>query len=309
MDAAHRQPDGVAPDPDGSQRVPAKSAPTDPTDWPAPIVRAVEATAGAVAEVHRQFGLGARPVLRVDGPRGSVILKIDAHPRERRVYTTCATRLAAAGVPIPDLLLARTIDSTDWLVLEHIPRPLPRERWLADPAVLGVLGRLHDAAGVFDDLDDPFRPVWPTAANEAAASLLGPSLPGGFEHLERLRAEATPWLGGPTPISGDPNPRNWGVRMDGQPVLFDWERAGVGHGVVDLAITIPGLPSSAAAHRVLAARPGAGHVPPSSEMTRGMLLAKAWTIVELLAASTDTDELGSTQSWLEAEAGPWLATL
>ncbi|MDQ0220379.1 hypothetical protein ELQ35_19985 [Peribacillus cavernae] len=44
-------------------------------------------------------------------------------------------------------------------------------------------------------------------------------------------------------ISGDPNPTNWGVRNNGDLVLFDFERIGYGNPAIDLAITMPGFGS------------------------------------------------------------------
>ncbi len=67
-------------------------------------------------------------------------------------------------------------------------------------------------------------------------------LPGiESEALEQPQREhaaiSEPWCW----ISGDPNPRNWGLRADGTPVLFDWELFGPGTPATDLAIIVPGL--------------------------------------------------------------------
>lgn len=106
-------------------------------------------------------------------------------------------------------------------------------------------------------------------------------------------------------ISGDPNPTNWAVRMDGALVLFDWERFGAGTPALDLAITVPGLGDAAAYRRVATRYLEDQHVTaPSAEdaLTHDIAVAKVWTVVEYLSEGTGryADEVfRALPSWLE----------
>ena len=131
--------------------------------------------------------------------------------------------------------------------------------------------------------------------------------------LGRLRSEAQHWLDGDVLVSADPNPSNWGVRDDGSLVLFDWERVGLATAAVDVAITVPGLPRRdqvelvAAAYLAVQDRDHVAWSP--AQLTRGLLVVKAWTCVELLAEDRDDDRLVEVQTWLAAELPGWLASI
>jgi hypothetical protein len=217
--------------------------------------------------------MGGRAVWRVRGDRVTVVVKEDATPRELAFYAEVAPRLS--GVPVPLLLWGGTVDDTAWLVLEDVPHPLPRERW-ASPEVYTVLVSLHFSVAAYAALADPFP---------------FPGLPAV--------------LTGSTPVSGDPNPRNWAVRGDGALVLLDWERAGFATPAVDVAITLPGLPSpeDAVAATTAYRRAGGDSVDPEH-----VLLAKHWTARELLAENRDDDGLRATQAWLTDALPRWLET-
>lgn len=100
--------------------------------------------------------------------------------------------------------------------------------------------------------------------------------------LAVLQREAAPLFTARSVISGDPNPLNWGLSGDGELVLMDWERIGLGHPALDVAITMPGLPGLAEFERpALAYRSNDG----SEVSARRLMLAKLWTVVELLAST------------------------
>ena len=285
-----------------------------PTDWPAAVSDVVRRRVGTPRGSRRLTGLSGRAVVRVDGSDGSVVVKIDTHARELQFYATRAPVLAALGLGLPVVHYAARPDGPDgpaWLVLEHLPAPLPRERWVGDRAVMSSLAVLHRTVGVLDSIRDPFRPAWTTELTAAAADRLGPA----GDALSDLSDEAQPWLSGTTPISGDPNPRNWGVRADGRPVLFDWERIGFGHPAVDLAITVPGLPTMAETRTAALAylRASSGDGAPidagPTELSRALQLIKVWTAVELLADPRRGSGLDRTCDWLITHLPGWLGGL
>jgi aminoglycoside phosphotransferase (APT) family kinase protein len=79
-------------------------------------------------------------------------------------------------------------------------------------------------------------------------------------------------------ISGDPNPMNWGILENGEPVMFDWDRFGLGTPALDLAITVPRLGSRGDYEKVAATYCGK----PDDKLAREIALAKVWTIVDIL---------------------------
>jgi aminoglycoside phosphotransferase (APT) family kinase protein len=199
-------------------------------------------------------------------------------------------------VPIPALEAALTHERAGvfegWLVLEYVPRALPRARWRADAQVLGALARLHGCALPLEE-GDRFRPRWPEEWKGSVA--------GARAALERLRREALPLLEPGVWISGDPNPTNWGVRANREVVLFDWERFGRGHPALDLAITVPGLGGAADFEAVARAYERAGGTRVGA---RAIAVAKAWSVVEFLATAPP-----QASSALRESVPAWLDTL
>ena len=237
----------------------------------------------------------------VDGQSGAAVFRVTvglrtlvvkrARPSEWAFYDTAAPLLRHAGVGIPDRLWSLDLGDASWLVLEYIPRPLPRERWLADPATMVFLRRLHGAQLPSLDLPGGFRPAWSGSMTTAALD----TLPA--ERSERLRPimrrfqeEAGPLFEPRHPISGDPNPTNWGLRDDGTAVLFDWERFSHGTAALDLAITIPWLSESGAYRQVaaayLAAAPDGAEARQVAALARQVAVAKVWNVVEYLSLVT-----------------------
>jgi hypothetical protein len=97
-------------------------------------------------------------------------------------------------------------------------------------------------------------------------------------------------------------------------VLFDWERFCRGAPALDLAPLLPGLGTTET--RVELARTyldAAGRSATATEiaaLAREIGVAKAWNIVELLAAVADgTASAGPVVAWLRETAPAWLRSL
>ncbi len=102
--------------------------------------------------------------------------------------------------------------------------------------------------------------------------------------MQRYRQESAPLFEPRHPISGDPNPTNWGIRHDGTVVLFDWERVSAGTAALDLAISIPWLPDESAYHLMATAYLGPDHGTTAVSALNGQIaLAKVWNVVEYLS--------------------------
>ena len=237
-------------------------------------------------------GLTGRAVHRVKLEDRNVVVKANVAPREAAFYRNFAPVLNANGVRTPKLeMIAETGDET-WLVIEHIPNLLPKKRWLADPQVLETLRRLHEFK--FDHAPElAFRPTWTQAMNAHALQFLPKHLE---EKLEDFRALAQPLLEPRNLISGDPNPMNWGVLENGEPVLFDWDRFGLGTPTLDLAITVPGLGSRNDYEKVATTYLGK----PDTALTREIALAKVWVIVDVLGHVKETLVHERLQLFLES---------
>lgn len=254
--------------------------------------------------VDRLSGAGGSGAWRVSGARGAVIVKGSPDGRELHFYQCVAPQLRAGGVAIPELFWS----GANWLVMEAVPHPLPRSRWEGDPDVLATLARLHDHA---TDLDlgalQPFRPQWTAEMTDAALSCLPAEERGALRSsLLAIRERSGDLFAPRCFISGDPNPTNWGLRADGTVVLFDWERFGWGAPALDVAISMPGLPSpdGMAEERVASRYMEIGETPGSAhQFAADMRRAKLWTIVEFLGAHAEgkvAAEAGRTAAWLAA---------
>lgn len=245
---------------------------------------------GRPVDVTPLGGMSGARVFRATGPDGTVVAKGGASPLELAVYRELRSMMIAGGVRISTLHGVVEDGDRRWLVLEDVPAALPRDRWLADPEVMAMLARLHGLpASVIDAVPDRFRPAWTDEMDQSALDWLGedremPSI------LGVLRAEAAPLFAPLMPISGDPNPLNWGLSVNGELVLMDWERIGLGHPALDVAISIPGLPTvtdydlAAAGYRQ--ATEGIRVRDGLTVDARQLSLAKVWTVVEFLSESS-----------------------
>ncbi len=236
-------------------------------------------------------GLTGRAVHRVQLEDRNVVVKANVAPREAAFYRDFAAVLKAHGIRTPKLEMIAQSGNETWLVIEHIPAPLPDQRWLADSQVLETLRKLHEFK--FDHAPKlAFQPTWTQAMNSHALQVLPKHLE---EKLEEFRTLAQPLLEPRNLISGDPNPMNWGVLENGEPVLFDWDRFGLGTPALDLAITVPGLGSREEYEKVAATYRGR----PDLQLTREIALAKVWAIVDILGQVKETLVYERMQSFLQ----------
>jgi thiamine kinase-like enzyme len=218
-------------------------------------------------------GLSGCAVYRVQLKDCNVVVKANVAPREAAFYRDFAPILKA-HIRTPKLEMIAESNGETWLVIEHIPALLPKDRWLADPQMLDTLRKLHDFK--FDHAPKfVFQPTWTQAMNTHVLQFLPKHLEA---KLEEFRTLAQPLLEPRNLISGDPNPKNWGILENGKPVLFDWDRFGLGTPALDLAITVPGLGSRSDYTKVAATYRGK----PDDKLAREIALAKVWAIIDIL---------------------------
>jgi len=245
----------------------------------------IRAQFGEPRGVEHLGGLSGAAVLRLNFGTCTAILKQGAPAVELHVYGRLGELFRAHHVHMPRLLASGDAGGSPWLLIEDVPEPLSPERWLADAQVVAMLRRLHHI-----ELDpalippDRYRPRWDDDMTAAARSLFpGEDGVNLRAHLDRLRDRAQPLFEGKALLSGDPNPRNWAVRPNGDPVLFDWERLTLGSPALDLAITVPGFSSRADFERLALTYWGAAPATLLAARADDLVAAKAWSVVEFLS--------------------------
>jgi thiamine kinase-like enzyme len=197
---------------------------------------------GTPVECELLAGMGYGRAYKVETEKGVFVLKGAKEQRERLFYERIAPLVNAAGVPTPELLWSYQDDALSWVALEWLPRILPESRWQVDDEVFEKLALLHnldiDLNGIL-----PETIQWTGEMNQLALSVS----PRNFAEVNKSRLEdlcsrfqylfELNYF-----LSGDPSGRNWGIRENGQLVLFDWERFGFGMPQLDLADVAFGEP-------------------------------------------------------------------
>jgi Phosphotransferase enzyme family len=274
-------------------------------EWPDQVTAHLVADCGELKEVDRVAGQSRAEVWCARFERKTVIVKKTSVDREVDFYRVTAASLRKA-VPIPKLEWIYEGSEHSWLVLEHIPRALPRERWLADASILHSLYRLHSFS---QNVQTMFRPMWSEEMSGVAASFFPDLIKKELEPiLYRLRIDAQHLFDPLCYISGDPNPTNWALRLNGEAVLFDWERFGRGHPALDLAITVPGLGREEDFHRVAIEYLKVANLIDSNmpEWRRNIALAKLWSVVEFLYFVRIDTRSDINFGWLLKSIPAWL---
>lgn len=230
-------------------------------------------------------------VYRAHSAEGTFIIKGSPRANEALFYERIAPALRLSGVPMPALLWSFQQPAYFWIGLEDLSEAFPRSRWVADPAVMAALARLHaHPAQLPFELPEMYRPCWDDKLTAEALSLLPPEDRARLKLPVRQLQEQAQFLFEPRClISGDPNPANWGLRQDGSLALFDWERLSYGTPALDLAITVPGLGSPQIFRQV--ARVYATQVlhlsrektPEPATFAYAIALAKVWNVLEFFS--------------------------
>lgn len=282
---------------------------TFPSPWPIPLTNYLLAAYGPASSISQLGGMSGANVWWAQFGAGAVIVKRSAKENESRFYRQAAPILRENGVVVPALLWQGADVDGYWLVLEYIPQPLPRERWLADAGLLAMLRRLHRLAFTLPTDLPLFEPVWDDAMSEAALSCFPHDVAAALRSQLAFYQYASSQHRLIGYISGDPNPLNWGVRVDGTLVLFDWERFGRGPVAFDLAITVPGL-GSRDDYRLVASRYWPDAEPRETDrLALDIAHAKVWVVAEFLSFYAAGNQATEAAAWLIEQAPVWLRTL
>ncbi len=223
---------------------------------------------------------------------------------EYAFYRDAAPLLAQLGILTP-VVKSACYEQRN-LVLEYIPELIQQDAVTGD-AFLSVIARLHS---VPSDPSWTFSThQWDEAALEGCLDML--RLPAQAERQFRAMHKHSNVLFEPhCVISGDTNAGNWGKRENGELVLFDWERFGLGNPAIDLAPLVKGM-GGEEDFRVLARR----YCQLNSRFNADVLakeiaLAKAWIVNEvvLMLSKRGKQELAKYLGWYGEVLPEWLAS-
>ncbi|MGG6102213.1 phosphotransferase family protein [Pantoea allii] len=251
--------------------------------------------------------MGAARVKRMIDREGKpcAIEKEPVSEVEYAFYRDVAPLLGQHGVLTPAVKSA--CPEQRKLILEYIPQPIQQDAVAGDD-FLSVLARLHsvpsDSSWTFS------KHQWSEAALEECLILL--CLPVQTERRFRAMQPHSNVLFEPhCVISGDTNAGNWGKRENGELVLFDWERFGLGSPATDLAPLVKGMGKDEE-YWAIAQRYCQFTVRFDADvLAKEMAIAKAWIVNEvvLILSERRKPELEQYLAWYRKVLPEWLESL
>ncbi|MGF1752157.1 aminoglycoside phosphotransferase family protein [Vibrio makurazakiensis] len=201
------------------------------------------------------------------------ILKQGASDVEVNFYQLAASKLA--GVNTPALLRAEG----NSLNIEYIPNRISLVELQSNPQTFEQLSLIHSSRYVPSFTVKKHE--WTGAATESALSILqlSESAQSAIKYLQSLSDRLFEF---PGLISGDTNDGNWGSRVNGELVLFDWERFGYGSPAIDLAPLVKGLGSVSDYEIVVRKYARYNSLLTEHELIKHLIIAKCWIIIEVV---------------------------
>jgi len=205
---------------------------------PASLIQDLEQEFGGPISLEMISGLSPASVYKMVSPKLVAILKSVLDPREYLFYRDIASVLNSAGASTACLYFHKIYSGIPWILIEYIPYPLPDYRWGNDDQVMSYLATIHSISPKLDK-SLAFYPKWTPAMNATALECFDPSVRDSLKKiLDKLQKCCSDLFRPLCFISGDPNPRNWGLRADDSLVQYDWKKIGMGSPAIDLSIFI-----------------------------------------------------------------------
>ncbi|WP_036748160.1 phosphotransferase [Photobacterium galatheae] len=222
---------------------------------------------------------------------------------EMHFYLNIAPQLATLGVHTPRLYHCDTENHV--LQLEYIPTPVTLEALNEDSRCFRQLAAIHH----FSRLPEHPKRLHQWTEQQTVQALRHLQLPGTAEaHLHQLRAQSETLFYPHACLSGDSNAGNWGIRDNGDLVLFDWERFGEGSPAIDLAPLVKGM-GDLASYQAIAER----YLAHSSLLSKPtliqhLILAKAWIVVDVVNILKDRNkpDADTYLNWFRQVLPAWL---
>lgn len=230
------------------------------------------------------------------------ILKQNASEVEIQFYEHAAQILE--GVNTPQLLKRCKRD----LYIEYIPNTPTLSQLQIHNSTFEQLSFLHQST---------YRPSfavkiheWKNQATDLALHTL--NLPittqSSIKAVQTLSSELFEY---PGLISGDTNDGNWGTRNNGDLVLFDWERFGLGSPAIDLAPLVRGLGTLDDYHTIVERYSHSNPNAPASLLLKHLFIAKMWIVVEVIniLIRRHNPEAGTYIEWYQTHLPKWLTSM
>lgn len=251
--------------------------------------------------------MGSARVKRLADENGKpcAIEKAPVSEVEYAFYRGAAPLLGQHGVLTP--VVKSACYEQRKLILEYIPHPIQQDAVSGD-AFLSVLARLHSFPPAPSWTFSPHQ--WDEAALEQCLELL--CLPAKAEQQFRAMQRQSDVLFEPhCVISGDTNAGNWGERENGELVLFDWERFGLGSPSIDLAPLIKGMGREEDYRAIARCYCQLNSRFNADVLAKEIALAKAWIVNEvvLILSERRKPELAKYLGWYGEMLPEWLASL
>lgn len=225
---------------------------------------------------------------------------------EFQFYQYVAPAFRTAGIAIPELLACDA--ETQTLTLEYIPHAMSQHELAERRDVLTTITRIHqypvDKQWAFKNHH------WMHNKTTNALDLL--KLPSESVAIVLDIEKYGSCLFSPqTLISGDTNAGNWGIREQGDVVLYDWERFSTGSPAIDLAPLIKGM-GNISDYIHIAKR--YQEVSPSTDaaaLAQEIAICKLWIVTEVLdiLSCNHKADLSKYIDWYRSHLPTWLTQI
>ena len=202
------------------------------------------------------------------------ICKVGATAVEVGFYQQMAPKLRQAGVGIPALI---NVENSN-LYIEYIPRKVKDSDLVDNQEVLRQLSIIHNCRMPNGSVRK--RHTWTQLETVSAMSFL--SLPSSLQQLfQHMSSSSNELFDSDYMISGDTNSGNWGIRGNGEWVLYDWERFSQANPAIDLAPLVKGMGSIEQYQSITQLYLTQNKGWEGECLIKSLILAKGWIVVEV----------------------------
>ncbi|EKO3566891.1 phosphotransferase [Vibrio metschnikovii] len=246
--------------------------------------------------------MGAARVTIEEFGNSFCVRKQNASDVEVNFYQHAASKLN--GVNIPKLYKVQEKD----LFIEFIPNRITLKELRKNSSVFEQLASIH--CSKYKPFFSPKEHRWSVTSTELAFEAL--KLPcSSHNTITSIQALSHVLFDHSGLISGDTNDGNWGMRNNGELVLFDWERFGYGSPAIDLAPLVQGMGSIHDYVSIVEQYSQYYSSFTSNELTRYLVIAKCWIVIEVvnILISRNKPEAAIYIDWYKKNVPSWLSSV
>ncbi|EGR1329813.1 phosphotransferase family protein [Vibrio cholerae] len=230
------------------------------------------------------------------------IHKQNASDVEVNFYQHAASKLR--DVNVPKLYKVQDKD----LFIELIPNRMTLKELQTNSSVFEQLASIH--CSKYKPCFSTKEHHWSAISTELALEAL--SLPRSSQStIVSIQALSQVLFEHSCLISGDTNDGNWGIRQNGELVLFDWERFGYGSPAIDLAPLVQGLGSMDEYASIIERYTQHNSSFAADELTKHLVIAKCWIVIEVIniLISRNKPEAAIYIDWYQKNLPAWLGAV